>query len=305
MFRRTKALLAALAVVFSVHVVQAQTGSAVIRSKVRQHFEQYQGEFDLKTIRVERTDINSSGRRLDIYLNQNFSYQRFRPELIESIYSDLRQSLPKDIRNYSLEIHTNGKTIEQLVPNWARKETSKDNLWNDTEYKGKPWVSNESLVYPPSKGLANIHMAVTPSHGLYYDNGDTLWEWQRPPIYCTREDLLTQSFAYPYLIPMLENAGAVVYTARERDWQTNSVIVKSGDKCYREDGSWSTFTAGGYSEDSIRILPRNYKVQSRTARTGNGPGTQMSTAFWIPEIPEDGDYGVYVTYSKTSLKRWS
>lgn len=299
MFRRTKALLAALAVIFSVHVVQAQTGSAVIRSKVRQHFEQYQGEFDLKTIRVERTDINSNGRKLDIYLNQNFSYQRFRPDLIESIYSDLRQSLPKDIRNYSLEIHTNGKTIEQLVPNWARKETDKDNLWNDTEYKGKPWVSNESLVYPPIKGLANIHMAVTPSHGLYYDNGDTLWEWQRPPLYCTREDLLTQSFAYPYLIPMLENAGAVVYTARERDWQTNSVTVKNGGKGYREDGSWSTHTAGGYSEDSILILPRNHKVQSRTARTGNGPGTQMSTAFWIPEIPEDGDYGVYVTYQTT------
>ena len=297
MLRRSKALLAALAVILSVHCIHAQTGSATIRSKVRQHFEQYQGDLDLKTIRVERTDI--SGRRLDIYLNQNFSYQRFRPELVESIYSDLRQSLPNDIRNYSLHIYTNGKTIERLIPNWARKETNQDNLWNDTEYKGHPWVSNESLVHNPQKGLANIHMAVTPSHGLYYDNGDTLWEWQRPPLYCTREDLLTQSFAYPYLIPMLENAGAVVYTARERDWQTNSVIVKSGQKGYREDGSWSTHTAGGYSEDSIRILPDSNKVNSRTARTGNGPGTQMSTAFWIPEIPEDGDYGVYVTYQTT------
>ena len=297
MLRRSKALLAALAVILSVHCIHAQTGSATIRSKVRQHFEQYQGDLDLKTIRVERTDI--SGHRLDIYLNQNFGYQRFRPELVESIYSDLRQSLPNDIRNYSLHIYTNGKTIERLIPNWARKETNQDNLWNDTEYKGHPWVSNESLVQNPQKGLANIHMAVTPSHGLYYDNGDTLWEWQRPPLYCTREDLLTQSFAYPYLIPMLENAGAVVYTARERDWQTNSVIIKSGQKGYREDGSWFTHTAGGYSEDSIRILPDSNKVNSRTARTGNGPGTQMSTAFWIPEIPEDGDYGVYVTYQTT------
>jgi N-acetylmuramoyl-L-alanine amidase len=297
MLRRSKALLAVLAVILSVHCIHAQTGSATIRSKVRQHFEHYQGDLDLKTIRVERTDI--SGHRLDIYLNQNFGYQRFRPELVESIYSDLRQSLPNDIRNYSLHIYTNGKTIERLIPNWARKETNQDNLWNDTEYKGHPWVSNESLVQNPQKGLANIHMAVTPSHGLYYDNGDTLWEWQRPPLYCTREDLLTQSFAYPYLIPMLENAGAVVYTARERDWQTNSVIIKSGQKGYREDGSWSTHTAGGYSEDSIRILPDSNKVNSRTARTGNGPGTQMSTAFWIPEIPEDGDYGVYVTYQTT------
>lgn len=298
MLRRSKALLAALAVILSVHSIHAQTGSATIRSRVRQHFEQYRGDLDLKTLKVERTDIN--GRRLNIYLNQNFGYQRFRPELVESIYSDLRQSLPKDIRNYSLQIYTNGKTIERLVPNWARKKTNQDNLWNDTEYKGKPWVLNESLVHTPQKGLSNIHMAVTPSHGLYYDNGDTLWEWQRPPLYCTREDLLTQSFAYPYLIPMLENAGAVVYTARERDWQTEGVIVKSGSDDYREDGKWITTRAGGYSQDSLRILPDSLKVSSRTSQTGNGRGTVMSTAMWIPDIPEDGDYAVYVTYQTES-----
>ena len=31
--------------------------------------------------------------------------------------------------------------------------------------------------------------------------------------------------SYPYIIPMLENAGAIVYTPRERDWQRNEVIV--------------------------------------------------------------------------------
>ena len=300
MSRRVQSFVAALAVILSVQTIKAQTDNATIRTAVKDHFEQYQSQVDLKTLKVERTDINRSGKRLDIYLNQNFSYQLFRHELIDSIYAGLRRSLPQDISRYSIEIHTYGKTVEQLIPNWARNTISQKSLWNETWYDGKPWVSNESLIYTPRKGLANIHMIVTPSHGLYYDNEDSLWEWQRPPLYCTREDLLTQSFAYPYIIPMLENAGAVVYTARERDWQTNSVTVKCRKTGYREDGTWSEYVAGGYSADSIRILPDSLKVKTRKAEAGNGPGIHMSTAFWIPDIPEDGDYGVYVTYQTDS-----
>ena len=299
MFRRARVIMAALSVILSVSL-NAQTDNATIRARVKDYFEQYQCDIDLKTLKVERTDISRNGRRLDIFLNQNFSYQLFRHELVDSIYAGLRRDLPSDIRRYSIGIHTGGKTIEKLIPNWARRTMSQDNLWNQTFYDGKPWVSNESSIYTPKKGLTNIHMAVTPSHGLYYDNEDGMWEWQRPPLYCTREDLLTQSFVYPYLIPMLENAGAVVYTARERDWQVNSVTVKSGSTGYREDGKWSRYTAGGYSADSLRILPDSLQVDTRTAESGNGPGIQMSTAFWIPNIPEDGDYAVYVTYQSDS-----
>ena len=299
MFRRI-VLLTALAVLLSVQSLRAQSDNAAIRASIKEHFEQYQGEFPFKNLKVEHTDINRRNRRMDIYLNQDFSYQLFRQELVDSIYANLRKSLPEDVRKYYIQIYANNKAIEKLIPNWARNTISQKNLWNETWYDGKPWVNNESRIYTPKKGLTNIHMAVTPSHGLYYDNEDSLWEWQRPPLYCTREDLLTQSFAYPYLIPMLENAGAVIYTARERDWQTNSVIVKCREKGYREDGIWSEYVAGGFSEDSIRILPDSLQVKTRTAQTGNGPGIPMSTAFWIPDIPEDGDYGVYVTYQSDS-----
>lgn len=301
MFRYVRALLAALTVMLlSVSGLMAQTSDAVIRAKVKNHFEQYQADCDLKTLKVDRTVINRNSRRLDIYLNQNFSYQRFRHSLIDSIHEGLRKSLPQDIRRYSLVIHTADRTIEQLIPNWARNVIRQDDLWNNTFYDGRPWVSNDSRPYTASKGLSNIHMAVTPSHGLYYDNEDMMWEWQRPPLYCTREDLLTQSIAYPYLIPMLENAGAVVYTSRERDWQTNSVTVKSGTDNYREDGRWRTSYGGGYLEDSLRICPDSLKLPTRTAQAGDAPGIVMSSAMWIPDIPEDGDYAVYVTYQTDS-----
>lgn len=300
MFRRVRALLAALAVILSVMAVQAQTDNASIRSAVKNHFSNYQADFDLKTLKIERTDINRTGRRIDIYLNQNFSYQLFRKELNDSIYARLRRDLPAGIRNWSIGIHSYGKTIEQLIPNWARTNISKKDLWNETSYNGRPWVFNESRLYSPGQGLSGIHMAITPSHGLYYDREDTLWEWQRPTMYTSAEDLLTQSFVYPYLIPMLENAGAIVYTARERDWQTNGVIVKAGESSYREDGKWENHTGGGWQNDSAMICQDSCNVNTRTAQAGNGPGIAESTAMWIPDIPEDGDYAVYVTYQTDS-----
>ena len=197
MFRCVRALLAALTVILPVLGLQAQTDNATIRTRIKEHFQEYQADLDLKSLKVDRTNINRNGRRLDIYLNQNFSYQRFRHSLIDTIYKNLRSDLPQDIRRYSIGIHTADRTIEQLIPNWARKVTNRDDLWNETEYKGLPWVSNDSRPYTPTKGLTNIHMAVTPSHGLYYDNGDSLWEWQRPPLYCTREDLICLPVSYP------------------------------------------------------------------------------------------------------------
>ena len=44
-------------------------------------------------------------------------------------------------------------------------------------------------------------------------------------LFGTTEDLYTQTIVIPYLFPMLENAGAVVVSPRERDWQKQEVIV--------------------------------------------------------------------------------
>lgn len=297
MSRRFRALLAAIAVMLSVSIsAGAQTGSATIRAKVKDHFQNYKADVDLKTLKVQRTDISTTGRRLDIYLNANFGWQQFRPALIDSIYTNLRRDLPADIRKYSIRIYADGKPIESLIPNWARNKVIDEDLWHGPYETVRPWVINASRPITPKSGLEGVHMAVTPSHGYYYEREDTLWEWQRPPLFCSREDLLTQSFAYPYLIPMLENAGAIVWSARERDWQTHSVTVKAGKSGYREDGRWEEHTGGGYLPDSARICADSLLITTRTAHTEG----KMGTAMWIPDIPADGNYAVYVTYQSDS-----
>src|SRR5574344_946169 len=97
--------------------------------------------------------------------------------------------------------------------------------WGNLNYKGVPWVSNVSKPYRLTQGLEGRHLAIWASHGCYYDNEKDQWKWQRPTLFGTTEDLFTQTIVVPYLIPMLERSGAVVYTPRERDWQKNEVIV--------------------------------------------------------------------------------
>ncbi|HBX21035.1 MAG TPA: hypothetical protein DEF88_11365, partial [Porphyromonadaceae bacterium] len=63
------------------------------------------------------------------------------------------------------------------------------------------------------------------SHGWYYEQKLSRWEWQRARIFQTVEDLYTQSYVVPFLVPMLENAGANVLLPRERDYNTHEIII--------------------------------------------------------------------------------
>ena len=74
-------------------------------------------------------------------------------------------------------------------------------------------------------GLDGKNIALWPSHGRYYDAKEDRWMWQRGRLLGTVEDLYSQSYVYPFLVPMLENAGAYVMMPRERDTSTVEVIV--------------------------------------------------------------------------------
>ena len=97
--------------------------------------------------------------------------------------------------------------------------------WGKSEYTGRPWIKNTSRPNTITDGLNDRHFSIWSSHGRYYDVNKGYWKWQRPNLFGTTEDLYTQTIVIPYLLPMLENAGAVVISPRERDWQKQEVIV--------------------------------------------------------------------------------
>ena len=177
--------------------------------------------------------------------------------------------------------------------------------WGDINYDGKPWVENVSLPYDISRGLQNRHIALWASHGSYYDQTRGEWRWQRPTLFCTNEDLFTQTIVVPYLIPMLENAGAVVFTPRERDWQRNEVIVDNDDHstltAYHETGykqAWENTNAPGFAFHSGNYIDGENPFEAGTTRMAETTSSKSrySQVTWQPTLPEDGNYAVYVSY---------
>ena len=196
-----------------------------------------------------------------------------------------------------------GLPIEQLVAG-SKCEKGMPNAWGKTEYEGAPWVMNDSRPYFVSHGLFDRHLSLWASHGRYYDGKKDRWKWQRPNLFGTTEDLFTQTIVIPYLIPMLENAGAVVFTPRERDWQKNEVIVDNGGRGYVEDSgkeTWKTAQENGFAYHAGTYRDGENPFTQGTARAVKATKkADVSWASYQPNIPQGGKYAVYVSYQ--SLK---
>jgi hypothetical protein len=114
------------------------------------------------------------------------------------------------------------------------------------------------------------------------------------------EDIYPLSYTLPFLVPMLENAGANVFIPRERDWQVHEVVVdnngSNGTSLYvapeylKESEAGTGFAIGNppYVDENPFRLGSYQTMQSDREAT--------ASIQWIPEIPETGDYAVYVSF---------
>ena len=277
-----------------------------IKERLTDYFAKYTATAKISTPKLNSFDIDYDRRTIQIYASESFAYQPFLPETVETIYNQMKELLPGPVNYYQITIYADGKPIEELIPNLYRsKKKDKERMALNTEYKGAPWVKNTSRPNEISRGLQDRHIALWQSHGNYYKNDKGEWGWQRPRLFCTTEDMFTQSFILPYVIPMLENAGANVLLPRERDCQTAEVIVDNdgcltGRSVYTEnsgDKLWSQGEGQGFAHLRPQYIDFENPFKEGTYRAietikkGNA-----STAEWIPEIPSTGQYAVYVSY---------
>ena len=166
----------------------------------------------------------------------------------------------------------------------------------------KAWVENVSKPAEPAKGLKGHHVSIWPSHGRFYNFKTHKWEWQRPRIFCTTEDLFTQSIVIPYLIPMLENAGAYVYVPKERDWQRNEYVVDNdrmatGYMEFSRAERWDTAPRPGFAPQTTPYKDGDRPFAQGTARiVSTTLDADVSKAYYKPNIARGGRYAVYVSY---------
>lgn len=309
MFRKLLICLIAVVVMSPTQAQKSQSGQ--VRNALREYFSQYSvnGYQPTDPMAMTGFTLNSEKRSLTVRVNDAFSSQPFTPQSVRQIYSSLRQVLPSAFQDYSLTlIDKKGRNIRQLIPNYLRnKDFDKSRLWGKIEYDGPAWVTNISRPYVPDRGLEGRHIALWASHGRYYNGKE--WEWQRPYLFCTTEDLFTQTIVVPYLIPMLERAGAVVFTPRERDWQPNEAVVDndpgetqgSYTETPKEGEAWSDCPGTAFAATQKQWANGDNPFRQGTAR--QAPATSRHshtvTATWTPRIPQAGRYAVYVSYVTT------
>ena len=249
--------------------------------------------------------VDNKNHTVTITLGEEFAQQDITEKLVNKTYKKIKKSLPRQYNKHKLIVMANGMPIEDYIPG-RKSDNEYDSYWDGIDYKGKPWVSNISKPNKISLGLSNRHIALWASHGRYYDQKKGFWKWQRPNLFCTTEDLFTQTIVVPYLIPMLENAGATVFTPRERDWQTKEIIVDN-DKGVSGEGSW--YGEHTEKEPWTDTGERGFGFRNGILRDGENPFTMgtarmirttkkedKAIAIWQPNFTEEGRYAVYVSY---------
>ena len=275
-------------------------------ANLREYFEGYTNPSfpNLKKITVEDIITNKRDKHITIIVSDNFIAQPLTPLVVGDLYNDVKRLLPMPYNTYDVSIFANDTPIEQLIPTSMMDRADTSRVYKKELYKGNPWVTPMNRPYTIKKGLQGRHLSVCHSHGKYFNFDKQEWIWQRPRLFCTTEDMFTQTFVVPYLIPMLQNAGAVVFTPRERDWQKQEIII---DNDYIWDGSryeervtsyhWQYGGVGfGHKQEGYENGENPFKMGTYKMIEATTNKRVTSDIVWIPEVLVEDDYAVYVSY---------
>lgn len=281
--------------------------------------EEFTGAGDSLALRLERRmglhselqliSVARSGKKLNFRFSRELSDYPWRRSDINWFRRELRSLFPAKYAAYTVgRVRTRHFELEELsVPEAGNSGDPARLKFRRNKPSGTVLVSREKEKNW-GKGLSGRHIALWQSHGRYYEEKTRRWEWQRAQNFSTVEDIYTQSYVLPFLIPMLENAGACVLTPRERDTQRHESVCDNdtafdGDRtglrtkgAYRETGRWSD-AGSGFADVSPAYTGYVNPFRCGTARKAACSRKGGATAVWTADLPEKGDYSVYVSYA--------
>ena len=234
----------------------------IVASKLPEHMGV--GDLKLRSLVLENDTV-----KVDV--SENFGDVPFTQEGVEKMRDEIRDALGGDYQDSPVLITIVGNDINKYFADY------------EPAYKRshKPFISELDANRHYKHGLDGNIIAMWPSHGWYFEPKLNRWEWQRARLMQTVEDMYTHSYVLPFLIPMLENAGAYVWNARERDTHNYGAVVDNdpaelAQNFYHEhDGKhkWQTGQGGGFAflrdqyKDFETPSPRALTAWSRPRRT--------------------------------------
>ena len=260
--------------------------------------------------RLSVTKVAQSGKALDLTFNADLSYYPWHTADVEWFRGQLAKEWKFDGFTPG-KIITNHYSLEELATPTLRADGKPSDYIHKTddprEARSRFIEQVGARTFP--KGLSDRYIVLWQSHGRYYDESMDIWTWQRACIHRTVEDMFTQTFVLPLLIPMLENAGAYVMTPRERDTQWREIICDNDRSFdgprdgkmrqagrYGETGTWSD-AGEGFADTKPAYTFSDHPFRAGTARQARCSGSEATArATWTPRITQRGRYAVYISY---------
>lgn len=248
-------------------------------------------------LKIDSFHLDKKIKNLKLFFSNEITYLPVREPWFESFYLAVNK---KTKRRYNIQCFTNNVSVDYLIPNYYRNDMEPDAQRIDERDKTIPHVKNLNKPIQYNFGLDNKHIALWSSHGLYYSNQDSIWIWQRPNLFTTVEDMLSYSYVVPYIIPMLEKAGANVYYPKERDTQLEEILIDN------DTGSDSivytsqvTSNLPGFKNKPLYTDNENpFKLGSHLNMPSSELTSDSIAYFFTPK--SSGNFAVYISYAKTN-----
>ncbi len=252
---------------------------------------------NIGALKVEDVKIDKKNKLLIVKCNEAIGYNTIDAVLLNKMKDAVKASMNGDYSKYEVKIYAGKHNIDDYL------SVNYDEVSGPTE--SERFITPISGVKAPL-GLEGNNIAMWQSHGWYFEPSLNRWEWQRARIFETVEDLYTQSYVLPFLMPMLENAGAYVLSPRERDFNINEVIVDGDGNLaqanYSEESGaqkWENAQVKGFAYRKAILKDIDNPFKDGTVRVVKtvAKGEHESVAKWQPQLPENGRYAVYVSYA--------
>lgn len=246
---------------------------------------------------VNKITVNNSRKSITIDCNENTTYLPLTAESMASLKSDILSVMGSKYKGYSVRLTSGKRDLDDLVLFAAGR--------GQGPTEAAPFITDLEAPAAPA-GLDGANIALWQSHGWYFEPKLNRWEWQRARVMQTVEDIYTQSYVMPFLMPMLENAGAYVMSPRERDTNLTEIIIDRDNDAtpgyIEKQGSkkWRQSTGSGFAWDGKALRDGSHPFQAgkgRRVATVNDVNGQLSEAAWTADIPADDTYAVYISYT--------
>ncbi|WP_319503043.1 fibronectin type III domain-containing protein [uncultured Draconibacterium sp.] len=252
-----------------------------------------------KRVALDTAYFSPGNDTLFLYFNKALAEMPFRENSLSHVRDSIRNVLPDSLKEIPLKIWANQLPLYELVPNYYRNEISVDRNRLTPASRSRKNVVQKIRPFEIPEGLAGANIALWNSHGWYYEPARDRWEWQRARLFTNLEDISPGSFVIPFIIPMLENAGANVFNARERDWQINEVVVdndqSTGKSKFKKPRKRNNEDKGFAYSELIQGTTNPFLEGTVIRFEGRN---KPNVATYIPDFPAAGEYGVYVSYAK-------